>query len=131
MNLTNVFPPIPTVRRLLVVKPQVSGADFDFWHWLRCLQGLVNRDEPHLYLIRDEAQMRRKRRQFEEHWVQYYHDHYGVAIDRLDQNLERPVHDLHPLFGVQMFGHGRRALDVGEKDGDDPAFTSDLASGGQ
>ena len=42
-----------------------------------------------------------------------------IAVDRGDQPLERAVHDLRPIFGVQRLRHRGGALDVAEQHGDD------------
>ena len=48
MRLTEIFPTIPQVKRLLVCEPKFENIDTVIW--LRALQGLVNRDEPHMYI---------------------------------------------------------------------------------
>ena len=45
-----------------------------------------------------------------------------VAVDRRDEPLERAVHDLGPVLGVQGLGHRGRALDVAEQHGDDASL---------
>ena len=75
MRLTDVFPPIPQVRRLLVTSPDASGQSIDFWIWFLSLQGLANRDEPHVYV--DGSSDTR-------HWLDYYTTAFGLPTERLD-----------------------------------------------
>lgn len=52
-SVTDIFPAIPPVRRLTVCRPSGDGESIDFWIWLRSLQGLANRVEPHVYIVRE------------------------------------------------------------------------------
>ena len=91
LPITEVFPPIPPVRRLVVCKPR-NPADangrfpVDFWIWLRSLQGLVNREEPHLYLIRETGALGSGPDSplYEEHWLDYYTDTFDFPSERID-----------------------------------------------
>ena len=51
MKITDILPSIPQVKRLVASSPNVDGGEADFWIWFRSLQGLVNRREPHLYVM--------------------------------------------------------------------------------
>jgi len=86
MRLTDIFPQIPKVKRLVVTEPHVSAEEVDFFIWLRSLQGLVNRREPHLYVIRGERtyDTQKPRRLYEEHWLTYYRERFGLPVERLD-----------------------------------------------
>ncbi len=82
-SLTSIFPDIPKVKRLTLSEPLKAGTDF--WIWYRALQGLVNRVEPHLYVIRDNNP-------YERHWLRVYTEDYGIPItERLtpDEVLEK------------------------------------------
>ena len=46
-RLTEIFPKVPPVKRLLVCQPRLDSIDAAIW--LRSFQGLINRDEPHFY----------------------------------------------------------------------------------
>ena len=46
-----------------------------------------------------------------------------VTVDRGDQVLKGPVHNLGPLFRVQLFSGGGGPADIAEEHGDDAAFT--------
>ena len=52
-----------------------------------------------------------------------------VAVNRRDQVLKGPVHDLGPVFGVQLFSRRRGTGNVAEQHGDHAAFTLRLAAG--
>jgi GxGYxYP putative glycoside hydrolase C-terminal domain/GxGYxYP_N second domain/GxGYxYP_N 1st domain/GxGYxYP third domain len=86
MRLTDVFPAIPTVKRILTITPDAAHDRVDFWVWLRSLQGLINREEPHLYVV-DKAvgeSSDRPRDLYEEFWLDYYKEAFGLAINGLD-----------------------------------------------
>jgi hypothetical protein len=93
MLLTDIFPSIPRVTRLVVSHPEVSGDDVDFWIWYRSLQGLVNRREPHLYLMQLVDTSRPERpRLFEDHWLEYYRTTFGLPVEtqnEVDAILDR------------------------------------------
>ncbi|HPC45392.1 MAG TPA: hypothetical protein PLJ50_09640, partial [Candidatus Latescibacteria bacterium] len=73
MQLTDVFPRIPPVKRLSVARINPQGEGIDFWIWFRSLQGLANRMEPHLYLIDLNAMEKHKPLgAAETHWLDYY-----------------------------------------------------------
>lgn len=86
MKLVDIFPQSKTVDRLVVVEPDVEAQPLDFWVWMRSLQGLVNREEPHLYLIRDykKSEKRSNRANHEYHWVDYYGSEFGIPHTELD-----------------------------------------------
>ena len=94
MRLTDVFPPIPRVQDILVLDPRLEDDDLDFWVWMRCLQGLVNRDRPHLYLIRDTGRMAQRGR-YARQWLEYYDQTFGIQVEEapgVDDVLERYRH---------------------------------------
>jgi len=86
VRLTDILPDIPAVKRLVVSTPGVGEDNVDFWIWYRCLQGLVNRDEPHLYVIQGDVPARagRRRTLYEDHWLEYYVKTFGVPVEPLD-----------------------------------------------
>jgi hypothetical protein len=45
-----------------------------------------------------------------------------VSTDHLRHRFKEPGHDRPHLLGVQSFGHGRAAAEIGEHDGDDLAL---------
>lgn len=97
MRITDIFPNIPKVTRLLVCEPEPGHDDVDFWVWFRSFQGLINRDEPHLYIIQRgiPARPRKPRRLYEDHWLEYYVRTFGLPVEQLDdidQVLERYKH---------------------------------------
>ena len=94
MQLTEVFPSIPPVKRLVVSEPDVADESVDFWIWYRSFQGLINRIEPHLYLVRREAKTRqgKPRLLYERHWLDYYVKTFGLPaeqVDDVDEVIER------------------------------------------
>lgn len=94
MKLTDIFPPMPQAKRLLVVEPpEQAQTNIDLWVWLRCLQGIVNRHEPHVYLVRRHGGGRRPPNpQAEYHWTDWYEKRYGIPGERLgdlDELIER------------------------------------------
>ncbi|HRS96207.1 MAG TPA: GxGYxYP family putative glycoside hydrolase, partial [Candidatus Latescibacteria bacterium] len=72
MRLDDIFPTVPPVRRLLATAPDLENEGLDFWIWFRSLQGLVNRAEPHLYLIKGGEVYKQGRDYWERHWLDYY-----------------------------------------------------------
>ncbi|OQB40090.1 MAG: hypothetical protein BWY06_01338 [Candidatus Latescibacteria bacterium ADurb.Bin168] len=72
MRLEDIFPAIPTVTRILSCAPDLENEGLDFWIWFRSLQGLVNRAEPHLYLIKGGEVHKHGRDYWERHWLDYY-----------------------------------------------------------
>lgn len=94
MHLTDVFPPIPKVKRLLVTKPNVADEGVDFWIWFRSLQGLVNRREPHLYVLTEPRVGRSGKPHglYENHWLDYYTETFGLPTEEendVDALIER------------------------------------------
>lgn len=85
MNITDVFPTLPRVHRLLACRPQVDEP-VDFWIWLRSLQGLVNRDDAHLYLVRGAGALGSDPRTplYEEHWLDYYREAFAIPVEELN-----------------------------------------------
>ncbi|MDP6124332.1 MAG: hypothetical protein QGH20_01085 [Candidatus Latescibacteria bacterium] len=75
MQLKEIFPSIPKVERLVTVTPNETDEDTsDFWVWFRSLQGLANRVEPHLCVMRPHPLEFRgqQRLHHESHWLDYY-----------------------------------------------------------
>lgn len=94
MHLIDVFPDAPKVNRLLVVEPDTEVQPLDFWVWMRSLQGIVNRTDPHLYYVRDfqKSAQRKNRLNKEYHWVDYYEKTFGIpheALGDIDELIER------------------------------------------
>ena len=97
MRLTRFLSSVPRVERLVTLEAPAQEANVDFWMWLRALQGLANREEPHLYLIRrDEAGKSRKPLgEYEDHWLDYYVERFGLpcqALEDVDALLARYKH---------------------------------------
>jgi len=97
MQLTDILPPIPRVRRLVVSAPDVADETVDFWIWYRSFQGLINREEPHLYLVQGDVSRRQGKSQslYEEHWLDYYVKAFGLraeSSDDVDQVIETYKH---------------------------------------
>ena len=96
MLLTDMLPTIPRVQRLVVSAPDAAGQSVDFWIWYRSLQGLVNREEPHLYLIqRGDASSAGQDALCERHWLDYYVSTFGLPtehLDDVDSAIERYKH---------------------------------------
>ena len=73
MKLTDIFPSIPPVKRVSVVRVQQEDlTSLDMWVWLRSLQGLANRAEPHVYVAGEKNSL------YENHWLEYYGDRFGI-----------------------------------------------------
>ena len=98
MEFTDILPPLPAVRRLVVSTPNAAGQGVDFWIWYRCLQGLANRQEPHLYLVqrpRPAPPDGPPDRFCEGHWLDYYRRAFGLPAEQVDDPdavLERYQH---------------------------------------
>lgn len=69
-----IFPDLPALKRLVTV-PIPGGLPLDERLLITCLQGLVNRTSPSIYLVADETDQR---------WADYYHERYGIPVDALD-----------------------------------------------
>lgn len=95
-KLTDIFPSIPKVRRLVVFEPALEGESIDMAIWLRSLQGLVNRDEPHLYLMQTGSRIHEGGPPNNLiHWLDYYKTKFALPVEELggpDALLERYKH---------------------------------------
>jgi len=94
MRLTDILPSNPPVKHLVVSSQDTDSRTADFWIWLRCLQGLVNRKHPHLYLIQTSEKSSKKghRDLCEDHWLEYYKKRFGLtseSLDDVDEVIER------------------------------------------
>ena len=93
MKFTDILPSVPNVKNILLVEPDIDSLDLDFWIWMRSFQGIVNRAEPHLYLVSNFE--RRKGPvdiSAEHHWVNWYRQQYGIQSEQLndvDEVIER------------------------------------------
>lgn len=87
MRFTDILPSIPTVRRLVVSVPDTQDQSFDFWIWFRSFQGLINREEPHLYLMQgiEDSRNTELRSLYEDHWLDYYTKTFNLPTKRLDK----------------------------------------------
>lgn len=83
MRITDIFPAIPRVSRLVAIRPNTANESVDFWVWFRSLQGLVNRREPHLYLMQRTPD-KRMGSFYEDHWLDYYTRTFELPVERLD-----------------------------------------------
>lgn len=97
MRLTDILPSIPRVKRIVVSAPEVESKTVDFWVWYRSFQGLVNRDEPQLYLVQRTTPPRpgRPGGLYEEHWLDYYVKTFGLPTEEahdVDALIERYKH---------------------------------------
>jgi len=97
MHLTDIFPTMPKVRRILATMPDASKESLDFWIWYRSLQGLANRGEPHLYVITGGpgGETGHRRPLYEGHWLAYYERAFGLPVeheDDVDAIIERYKH---------------------------------------
>ena len=83
MQLTDIFPTIPPVKRLVVLNSDEGNQDTDYWIWLRAFQGLVNRREPHFYLVRHREQdvAPGTVHPHEEHWLRYYGSRFDIPSE--------------------------------------------------
>ncbi len=72
MQLTDVFPKIPQVKRLLVTNPNAPVQTVDFGIWFRALQAFANREEPHLYVSAVDTQ---------KHWLDYYVERFDMPVE--------------------------------------------------
>ncbi|MFH1740180.1 MAG: hypothetical protein ABIH23_14320 [bacterium] len=99
MQLTDIFPTIPRVKRLLVSEPNAADKNIDFWIWYRSFQGLINRTEPHLYLIQGsfERPDGHSHDLCERHWLAYYKKIFDIPTETLndvDEIVERYKHEV-------------------------------------
>ena len=96
MVLEDIFPRISTVTGLVTIRPPGDEPTPDFWIWLRSLQGLVNRDSPHLYITRSPGEgVNAPRECLEDHWLEYYRSTFGLPaeeVEDVDAVLERYRH---------------------------------------
>ncbi|MBI4560366.1 MAG: hypothetical protein HY706_22490 [Candidatus Hydrogenedentes bacterium] len=97
MRLTDIFPAIPRVKRLVVCEPPAVEEPVDFWIWFRSFQGLINRNEPHLYIMKRTVEYRpgKPRTLYEDHWLDYYTRTFGLpteTLDDVDAIVERYKH---------------------------------------
>ena len=97
MYLTDIFPTTAAVQRLRVSRPDTAAEDVDFWVWYRSLQGLINRAEPHLYIVCRSPLVKLvgdHQPDCEEHWLKYYNEAYGLPIESIefDSVLEEYKH---------------------------------------
>lgn len=95
-KLTDIFPSIPKVARLVVFDPKIEGETIDMAIWLRSLQGLVNREEPHLYFMPLGSRIHAGGPPNNlVHWLNYYKEKYAFPVEDLsdpDTLLERYKH---------------------------------------
>ena len=94
MRIEEVFPELPKVQRLKVFRYDMTGKTVDFPIWLHSLQGLANRDEPELYLIRT-SRPGGVGVTYEDHWLDYYKQRFAIPtedIADLDAVMERYGH---------------------------------------
>jgi hypothetical protein len=90
LSLLSIFPDIPRVKRIVTSTPDSSYTGengVDFWIWFRALQGLVNREEPHLYLLSSGGKST-----VENHWLDVFCSDHGVKLEGSitpDEALER------------------------------------------
>jgi len=97
VRFTDILPGVTPVRRLVVSAPDASRESVDFWIWYRSFQGLINRHEPHLYLIQRDRVSRPSRPGglYEDHWLEYYTAAFGLPAEELndvDSAIERYKH---------------------------------------
>jgi hypothetical protein len=104
MCLLSIFPDSKPVRRLIVCQPGWPAEQVDAWIWLRCLQGLVNREEPQLYLmtgeLRDPAA---KTACHEDHWLTWYQEKYRIPVERVDDPEAVLAHFRHMVTGYVLY----------------------------
>ncbi len=78
LSLTSIFPDMPPAKRLVKVELTAGGPDRGIW--VRALQGLANRGEPHVWVhAGGEA---------EEHWLKWYSESMGVPVTETVTDLE-------------------------------------------
>ena len=76
-NLTDIFTPIPKVKRLVVCEPGTDNWSIDTIIWLRSFQGIINRDEPHLYIAPAAGKIHEGgAKNVTDHWLNYYRGKY-------------------------------------------------------
>ncbi len=104
MLFTEILPDIPTVKDVTVCEPDVPES-VDFWIWLRALQGLVNRDRPHLYIVQGAGPPRRQKRRalYEDHWLDYYVRTFGLRVSHLDDPNEIIDRYRHLVEGYVLY----------------------------
>ena len=119
MRITDIFPDVPRATRIHAV--ETTETDFDLMLTFRCLQGLVNRREPHLYYVATGYE-RRNSSNHERFWLDYYREKFGVAIEEstdLDALLDRyrgdidgyVVYDTERVIQTQNLAITRCGLD--------------------
>lgn len=84
-SLINIFPNTEPVRRLIVCQPGWPVDQIDAWIWLRSLQGLINREEPQLYLMTGDPMDPSAKLVFHEHhWLDWYQTTYQIPVEHLN-----------------------------------------------
>ena len=71
--ITSIFPDFPRAEKLVVIRAEADGCPFDRWLWIRALQGLVNREAPCVYILRESSAPER-------HWLSYYRERFDLPV---------------------------------------------------
>ncbi|MBQ1222809.1 MAG: hypothetical protein IIX84_00825, partial [Oscillospiraceae bacterium] len=78
LSLESIFPKFPKAKRLVVVKQ--DNHDTDRVLWLRSLQGLANRIEPHVWVANGSVE--------DNHWLGLYTGKHGLPVEKELSDLE-------------------------------------------
>ena len=78
LSLESIFPTFPAVKRLVVVKQ--DNHDTDRMLWLRSLQGLANKVEPHVWVANGSTE--------DTHWLTLYTEKHGIPVEKHLSDLE-------------------------------------------
>ncbi len=117
MRLTDILPAMPSVERLLVSEPSEEHQEIDFWIWMRSLQGIVNQQGPHLYLVSEFRRHagRATGADAERHWLDLYREKHGIPVETIrdvDSLIDR-CRDNIDGYVVYDNEHVRQTMNVG------------------
>ncbi len=97
LSLTSIFPDIPKVKRLIVVTPSESVENTDYWIWVKALQGLINKVEPHIYVLSSRYN------DAQNHWLNIYSKDYGIPIEEKITPEQMLVRYAHLVKGYTLY----------------------------
>ena len=101
-HLIEIFPKVPPVKRLVVCELELNSIDAAIW--LRSFQGLINRDEPHLYIVPAGSRIHAGGPPNNlTHWLDYYVSKYRFPTEELNDPDELFERYKHLLDGYVLY----------------------------